>query len=352
MTKPRRRLLDWKAVVGITISVAALYWVLRNQDLGEMVAEVKRADPLYFILATICATAVFWIRAWRWKALLDPVRTGTTFRSRFGATTIGFMGNNLFPARVGEFMRPLALAREEKLPVVSCFTSIVLERMLDGITVVLLLFISMMLPLPSTSGVEEHTNHARLIGIVMGSGLLVIFAIVIWPARARLITASVSRPLPARFQSAAMNALEAFLKGANALRDPQVLTRAGSWSVVLWLVNALGFWLAFKAFGLPFDFTAALFFQGLLVLGVALPSGPGFFGVYEYWANTVLVLLWGANATTANSFAIAYHIAGFIPVTLIGLYYANKFGISAKDAADSETEVAEATIDNNPAPAR
>jgi uncharacterized protein (TIRG00374 family) len=343
MTEPRRkRLLDWKAALGIAISAAGLYWVFRNQSLSDIVAEVRKADPLYFTLATICATAVFWIRAWRWKALLDPIRTDTTFRSRFGATTIGFMGNNLFPARVGEFMRPLALSREEKLPVVSCFTSIVLERMLDGLTVILLLFISMMFRLPGLHGAEQHTGHARVYGAIMLTALLVFFAFVAWPATAAKVIGKVTSPLPEKGRHLVMHSFEAFMKGANALRNPAIIARAGSWSLVLWLVNALGFWFAFKAFALPYNFTAAVFFQGLLVVGVAVPSGPGFFGVYEWWANAVLVTMWGANATTANAFAVAYHIAGFIPVTVIGLYYAHQFGISAKDAAESEAELQEA----------
>jgi uncharacterized protein (TIRG00374 family) len=344
MTEPRRkRLLDWKAALGIAISAAGLYWVFRNQSLSDIVGEVRKADPVYFTLATICATAVFWIRAWRWKALIDPIRTGTSFRSRFGATTIGFMGNNLFPARVGEFMRPLALSRQEKLPVVSCFTSIVLERMLDGLTVITMLFISMTLKLPSLQGAEEHASHARLIGAVMLTVVLVFVAFVMWPATAAKVIERAVRPLPARAQHHVMNAFEAFLKGASALRNPVFLARAGSWSIFLWLINALGFWFAFKAFSLPYSFNAALFFQGLLVVGVAVPSGPGFFGVYEWWASTVLVTMWGANAVTANAFAVAYHIAGYIPVTVIGLYYAHQFGISAKDAAESEAELQEAT---------
>jgi uncharacterized protein (TIRG00374 family) len=342
----RRRLLDWKAVVGIIISAAGLYWVFKDQDLGDIVAEVRRADPFYFTLATICATAVFWIRAWRWKALLDPIRADTTFRSRFGATTIGFMGNNLFPARVGEFMRPLALSRQEKLPLVSCFTSIVLERMLDALTVVGLLFLSMTLPLPGMLGAEEHTNRARYIGLVMLGVLFVLIAFVAWPRQAVRAMERVVRPLPKRMQRPLVDALEAFLMGASALRNPVLLLRAGSWSIVLWLVNALGFWLAFRAFGMTYDFNAALFFQGLLVVGVSIPAAPGFFGVYEWWARAVLVSIWGANATTANAFAVAYHIAGFIPVTVIGLWYAHQFGISAKEAADSEADV-EAAVERD-----
>ncbi|MEO5510708.1 MAG: lysylphosphatidylglycerol synthase transmembrane domain-containing protein [Longimicrobiales bacterium] len=343
----RRGLLDWKAGLGIAISIAGLYWVFKGQDFGLIVSEVKQADPFYFSVATICATAVFWVRAWRWKSLLESVRPGTTFRSRFAATTIGFMGNNIFPARVGEFLRAVAISRTEKLPMVGCFTSIMLERMFDAFTVLGLLFLSMTMPLPALRGAEEHTNRALLIGLVMLVMLVLLLGFAIWPTRAVNFAERAVKPFPARVQRPIVDALEAFLKGANALRNPRLLARAGSWSIILWLVNGIGFWFAFKAFSLPFNLNAALFFQGLLVFGVAIPSGPGFFGVYEGWAKIVLIGMWSADETTSNAFAIAYHIAGYIPVTVIGLYYASRLGISAKQAADSE-DVVEKAVELEP----
>jgi uncharacterized protein (TIRG00374 family) len=349
MSEPRRgRLLDWKAVLGIAISVAALYWVFKDQDFGLLAAQVKAADPVYFALATISATGVFWIRAWRWKALLDPVRRGTTFRSRFAATAIGFMGNNVFPARVGEFMRPIALSRAENIPLVSSATSLVIERMLDAFTVIAMFFVSLALPgLPTVSGTHQFVDNARIVGLVMLVLLATLIAFVAWPARAVRVAEKVVAKFPARARRLIIDSLEAFLKAAASLRDPRILIRAGGWSIILWLVNALGFWLALRAFGLNYSFNAAVFFQGVLVVGVALPSAPGFFGVYEGMATLVLVGMWGANASSATAFAGAYHIAGYIPITLIGFYYARSLGISTRNAAASE-EVVEEAIEAEP----
>lgn len=349
MSQPRRtRLLDWKAVLGIAISAAALYWVFKDQDLGQLAAQVKSADPVYFGLATISATAVFWIRAWRWKALLDPVRPGTAFRSRFGATAIGFMGNNVFPARVGEFMRPIALSRVENIPLVSSATSLVIERMLDAFAVIGMFFVSLGLPgLPPVAGTHQFVDKARIVGLIMLVLLAMLIAFVAWPAQAVRGAEKIVARFPASARRLFLDSLEAFLKAAASLRDPHVLVRAGGWSLVLWLVNALGFWLALRAFGLNYSFTAAVFFQGVLVVGVAAPSAPGFFGVYEFMAQLVLVGMWGANAASATAFAGAYHIAGYIPITLIGFYYARSFGVSASNAVASE-EVVEEAIEASP----
>jgi hypothetical protein len=276
---------------------------------------------------------VFWIRAWRWKALIDPVRQGTSFRSRFAATTIGFMGNNVFPWRMGEIMRPLALARAESMPIVASVTTLVLERMLDVLTVMGLLFLSMTLPgLPSLGGSEQFAARLHQLGMLLLAGLVVLSGMVVWPAAStRIGNAAVSR-LPARVQPAAMSAVTGFLAAVGGLRDPKVMFRAVAWSLVLWLVNAVGFWFAMKSFGLNYSFTAVLFFQGILVIAVAAPSAPGFFGVYELAAAAVLVGMWGADATTSNAFAASYHIVGYIPVTVMGLYYAHRLGVSPREA--------------------
>jgi uncharacterized protein (TIRG00374 family) len=102
----RRRgsLLDWKAVLGLIISAVALYVTFSRMDLGNVMTELRAADPFLLALSSVAITGVFWFRAWRWRVILRPVAR-VPFRSRFAAVTIGFMGNNLLPARIGEFMR-------------------------------------------------------------------------------------------------------------------------------------------------------------------------------------------------------------------------------------------------------
>ena len=341
-----RSFLSWKAFVGFAVSGVALYFVFRDQDLGALVREVGQARPLPFAIGAFIATAVFWIRAWRWKALLDPVRPGTSFRSRFAATTIGFMGSNVFPWRVGEIMRPLALARAERMPIVVCVTSLLLERSLDVLTVMGLLFLSMVLPgLPGLGGSEQFAGRLQQLGSALLAGLLVLSALIVWPALSARAAHAVISWLPARARPAATAGVNGFLAAVGALRQPGVLVRAVWWSLVLWLVNAAGFWFAMQAFGLNYSFTAVLFFQGILVIAVAAPSAPGYFGVYELAAAAVLVGMWGADATTSNAFAAAYHIAGYIPVTLIGLFYWHRQGMTPNEALAPVALVPASTVD-------
>jgi uncharacterized membrane protein YbhN (UPF0104 family) len=102
------------------------------------------------------------------------------------------------------------------------------------------------------------------------------------------------------------------------------------WTVAHWLLNALAFWLGFKAVGISLPFSAALFLQTLIAVGVALPSAPGFFGFFEKLA-TVGLAVYGVEAARATSWAIGFHILSFIPITLIGLWYFARLGIHLKE---------------------
>jgi hypothetical protein len=339
--------LNWKTAVGVAISAGLLWYTFRGQDLGEMVREMGRADPLLLLLATALATFVFWIRAWRWRCILDPVQRGTTFHSRFAAVNIGFMANNLLPARVGEFARAYAVSRLEPVPVVAALSSLVIERMLDALTLVGLLFVAAAMPgfpdWPATSTEVDFPGIARTLGITVALATIGLFLLVLWPRQTvRAFEAMANRILPLAIRRPLVNALEAFLAGATILRNARLMIEAVAWSAVLWLVNSAAFWLAFRAFGLDLDFSVAVFFNSGLGFIVAVPAAPGFWGTYEFAARIMLVGLWAQETSKVLAFAVGFHIAGFLPVTLMGLYYASRLGLSLSGVARTEEVVEEA----------
>jgi glycosyltransferase 2 family protein len=336
----------WKAVVGVAVSVALLYYAFRGVALGEVLREIAQADAGLLLLGTASVTAVFWIRAWRWRAILLPIRE-TSFHGRFAAVSIGFMGNNLLPARLGEFMRVLSLSRLERIPVVASAGSLVVERLLDAIFVIGFLFLAIVLPgFPGLGspggGAIDFAALALLLGVAVAGALLVLFALVLFPQRTvAVIERVVERLLPVRARRLIIDSLIAFLSGLGVLRDPALLARALAWSAVLWLINGFGFWMGLRAFGLDLPFAGALFFQSCIALGVSVPSAPGFFGTYHAAARVVLVGLWALPEVTAVAFAGAFHLAGFIPITLIGLYFAWRTDFSFRAAQHSEEIVEE-----------
>ncbi len=344
--KKKRSIFDWKAVLGIAISVALLWWSFKDEDFGKIIAELRLANPWWFIASVAAATGVFWPRAWRWRTLLEPTYPGTTFRHRFRATCIGFMGNNLLPARIGEFARVFALSRMERVPIVAGLGSLVIERLFDAVFVVGLLFVALSLPgVPDIGAVRG----ANLQGIANTLAVLIVIAfilgalLVLFPKRSvGFFERYVARILPRGIRRPMVDALEAFLSGLGVLRSPRLLLSTAFQSAGLWLFNALGFYLGFKAFGIDINFAGALLVQSVIALAVSVPSGPGFFGVFEAGALLVLNQLYHIETERVLAFALGFHLGGFIPVTLMGLFYAWKLGISLKEVGKSEEVVEEA----------
>ena len=341
-----RRRLDWKVGIGLALSAAALYWAFHDVDFSLVVRHGSEADPLLFGAAVFMATALFYIRAVRWHWLLEPIQPGIGYRPRLAATCIGFMANNLLPARVGEFVRAYALGRITGVKVSAAFGSLVVERLLDGIMVVGFFFAAMAAPgFPDTVGGGNIAIAARVMLGVISALAVILVAIVLRPAAAvRVGRAIAERVLPEAFRRPVVDAFEALVHGFSVLRSPRLMLLSLVWSALLWFAGAVSFWLGFLAFGIDAPFVAAVFLQSLVALGVSLPSAPGFFGLFESFARLGLVQVFGIDAALAVGFAIGFHIGGFIPITLIGLWYTWRLGISRAEVMHSE-EIVETEVE-------
>jgi uncharacterized membrane protein YbhN (UPF0104 family) len=162
---------------------------------------------------------------------------------------------------------------------------------------------------------------------LFGSMFVAALAVVWKPAvTRRLAHAVLLRVVPARWADRAVSLVDGVLDGLSALRAPGRLGAVLVWSLVLWLTNAASFALAFAAFRLSLPWGTALVLQGLLAFGVAIPSTPGFFGVFEGVTRAAL-MLYGVAAASAVSVAIAYHITGFVPITALGLWSLGRAGL-------------------------
>jgi uncharacterized protein (TIRG00374 family) len=329
----RSAFLDWKALLGIALGVGLLAYSLRDVSLGAVMGEIRTADPVLFLASILVAVGPVLVRAWRWRGLLEPVRAGTSFMARFRATMIGFMANNILPARIGEFARAYALSRTEPVPLVASVGSLVVERLLDGVVVVGFLFLAMALPgFPGLGAGAAFGGRAITVLLLMGVIAGVALAMVLLPAQVTgLAQRLAGRLLPERFQRPVVDGLVALLTGLGSLRHPRLLARAGFWSLGVWLVNTYAFWLGFRAFGIDVPFSAALFLQSVIALAVALPSAPGFFGLWEAAARFGLHEVWGVELQKALGFAVGFHIGSFLTVTIPGLYFAWRIGLSFGD---------------------
>jgi len=331
-------------VVGLAISVALLAWTLHGVDLGAVAGHIRRADPWFFALTITCATLTFPLRAIRWRVILPgPDGSAFPFTPLWRAVAVGFMANNLLPARIGEVVRAYFVTRELPVRFSTALASIAAERVFDGLTLVLFLWVALLGPAGAGHSIESNAilvHIARWAGVVFVIALGIGLAMAWQPARTQEIAARAARRIfPARIAHRVTDIVAGLVSGLDVLRDRRRAAGVVAWSLVLWFVNGLSFAACFRAFDLALPWTAAFPLQALVGFGVAVPSSPGFFGPLEAFMRLTLGL-YGIPADRAVSYAVAYHIGGFIPITLIGLYELSRsqvrLGALRRAAAQSE----------------
>lgn len=343
----------WKTVVGIAATAFFLWLALKDVHWGEVAAHVREANWWLLGAATVVSTLGMHIRALRWKPLLEPVAPDVAFQPRMAGTCIGFAANNVFPARLGEFARAWVLARQARIPVTGAFASLVVERALDGIVLVVFLLGTMALPgfpdLAPGSQVQQGVDWMiRIVAVLLAGALVLVF----FPARTVALAERIANAvLPKAIRRPLVDALHAFIGGLHVLRSPRLLAVSVAWCVAQWAFLATSFLLGFHAFGITEPgYLGAVFLQSLIAMAVAIPAAPGFFGVFE--AASVLGLgLWEVPNAQAISFAMGFHIAGWLTVTGLGAYYAARLGIRVSDLRQTEERVEEAVEANDPRPA-
>lgn len=341
----RRRV---RGIVGLVVSAGLLWWVLHDVSLAEVWAEIRGADPWLLGASVAVATAGFAVRAARWRVLLLPNAPGVPFRPRFAAVCIGFMANNVLPARLGEFARAFSLSRISSVGMSESFASLVVERVFDGLVVAFFLFMSISVPGFVSGGVGADSTVRDLTAVgaaLFGAALVFLWLMVRFPDRTlRLFEATVGRILPPHLTERGVEVLSSFIDGLGALHDPLLFLRALAWSFAVWLWLSASIWLGLLAFDITAPgFTGAVFVQSVIAFAVALPSSPGFFGPFEAAAKLALGL-YGVASARVIGFATGYHILTFVPVSLMGVWYVRVLGLRWSDVERSE-EIVESAVE-------
>ncbi len=334
-TRPLGRARLTLGLLGVALSLAFLAWALRGVSARAFFAVLRGANPWLFGLSIVLATLTFPARASRWRIILAARGERVRWNPVWRATAIGFMANNLLPARAGELARAYAAARFLDLRLALSIGSIAVERVFDGLIVVLLLaLVVAMFDFPSavTVGGTSVASLALWVGGLFVLALALLFFLVHAPRRALQPAGALLRAvLPSRMAELVLRITRSFIEGLTVLRSPQDFARVVIWSLAVWLINAAAFYSGFLAFHLgPLPFTAALLLQGIVAVGVALPSSPGFFGLFEASSKAALGL-YRVPASSAVSFAVGTHLGWFVPITLIGLFYLARSGLSFHD---------------------
>jgi glycosyltransferase 2 family protein len=321
MSGLRRQLV---VVAGLLISGVALWLVLQTIDVGEAVAVIGRANPA-FLLAIIGVVAVqATLRAWRWSILI-PVRDGgprpATLRL-LPPMLVGYLGNTVLPARLGEPMRAVIAARRERIGMTEALGSVLVERLVD-IAMLAVVGFTAALIVAGPAWTIQLLGAAAAVGV---AGMLVLLTVGLEPLlrladRVGLGNRPVVRDLAARFV--------ATLGGRS--RRGALLAAAGI-SVAAWILDAGSFWLAAHAVGVDLPYLAAAVVDGVSVMGTALPSAPGFVGTFDLAASGTAGAL-GVPGAQALAMAVVVHVMTLVPLALGGAVSLAAMGASLGEVA-------------------
>ncbi len=304
--------------------MALLVWVLYKIDLSKVWTYAQHASGWLLLLTVVVATLTFPVRTIRWQLIL---RDGDGHRfpwiPLWHATTIGFMANNLLPARAGEVARAYVASRQLPVRFTTALGSIAVERVFDALVMLGLMAVAIAAPsFPAHALVRGRSLSAIAASTTVLFGVLLLMALLIahrpapWLA---LFARMARRLLPAHVAERLVHGAGGIVAGLAVLKSPARFAGVVFWSLVQWVINAAAFAVCFRAFGLDVPLEAALLLQGIIGFGVAIPSTPGYGGVFE--AATLLTLqLYGVDSNLAIAYALTFHLTTFIPITLLGLW--------------------------------
>lgn len=332
-----RNIIRTVVVIGLAVGLLAVF--LRNADLGRVWASVTAARPDFLLLALAITSGTFVVRAERWQYLLGPLGP-TRFSTVFRTTVIGFAASAVLPARAGEVIRPYLLARREGLSATAAFATIVVERILDLIAVLLLMGAFLIWFDPGLESRDSAVFRAiRFGGLVMApvaiGTLAAMFFMAGHPERLHAWVLKAESILPARLAAMIARLARTFAEGFAVLRSPGRLVAALAWSIVLWIAIAGGIWSVSVAFGIAMPFTGAWLMLAPLVVGVAVPTPGGVGGFHEAY-RIGATGFFGADNDIAVGAAIVLHAISVGPVIIVGLLFIVQDGLKLGGMARGE----------------
>ena len=326
--------LQWPLLLVVAFVAALLWWLFRDIDLAGVWDHIRAADAPLLLASAVIAMAGFAVRALRWKYFLAPVQPRSPFGSRFAAVAVGFMANNLLPSgRAGEPGRAYAYSRMEPVGFTAALATLVVERLLDGAVIFALLFLAILSPdFPAESLPTELAGAMRVAAVGLAIVLAGTVLVVAFPSRCLRVGARLVALLPpGRLSTGLTGVMEGVVKGLASIRGWRLMLPALAWTFGVWLLQSLSFWAGFMAFDIRLPFAAALLTNGAVAMAAALPGPPGYVGTLQVAVSIALVQVYGVAPEPVLALAIAWHAVNFPPITVLGLWYTRRLGISLRD---------------------
>jgi uncharacterized protein (TIRG00374 family) len=324
-----RRMKKWQFWLGVLISILFLWLALRGLHLSDFWGAVTNANYAWILPGVGVYFIGVWVRAWRWHYLLRPIKKIPT-KTMFPITAIGYMGNNIYPARAGEVLRAIILKRREGVSVSASLATIIVERIFDGVVMLAFVFVNLpeLAKLTSASGLVGNIQQVAILGTAGFIGALVIFlAAAMFPQRAmQIVLWLINHFIPERLHPRLIHITTRFLEGLAFLRSPWNALMVFLTSILIWLLETGKYWFVMHAFDFSVSFFALMLMNGIVNLATTIPSAPGYIGTFDAPGIAVLTA-YGVPKAAAAGYTLVLHVALWLPITALGAYYLAREGI-------------------------
>jgi uncharacterized protein (TIRG00374 family) len=328
---PRGRRFLQYALSGV-LTLLFLWVAFRGTDPAALAAAIRGANYGWIALMVAILVLSHWVRALRWRFLLEPIKHGIGIRNLFAGVMVGYLFNNLLP-RAGELVRPYVIGKLEGISKSSAFGTIIVERAIDTFTFLCLV---VLLPFIYAGPLIESFPWLHEAGIVIAAvtagGVAFLVLLMVrrdWTDR---LLALCARVVPAGIARRMERLVHSFLDGFLFLTRPANFAVILFLSAAVWGLYILMVYVAFYAFGLGnLGMSAAVVVQTISSIGVAIPT-PGATGSYHAFTSQSLVKLFGVDPPLALSYATVTHAAGYLSTTVLGLYYLLRDQIRTSEA--------------------
>ena len=306
----RRRL--WYVLLSIALAAVLLYYSLRGVAWGSVWATIVHADRLYLLAACLSTSIAFFVRACRWRILLNA-DTYFPLGTVFSATMAGYLGNAFLPARAGEFVRSYIISSRSPLSKTYVLTTALSERMVDAITLVLASSVVLLSVNPKPDWLGDVS---RTTAIAAGAGLL---AIAVLPHTGNLAERVLrALPMPHGLRDRLIEFAAQILLGLRTFHSTARLAGFALLTAVVWSIDCVTAMTATRALGFEIAFPTALLLITAMGLGSALPSTPGYVGIYQFVTVSVLTPF-GVAHDTALAFSFVYQALSYFVLVTVGV---------------------------------
>ncbi|HVM95479.1 MAG TPA: lysylphosphatidylglycerol synthase transmembrane domain-containing protein [Candidatus Acidoferrales bacterium] len=318
--------------VSVAVSAACLYFAARGVEWNQALSAMASAHYFFVVPMLLLTFLTLYIRAQRWRVLLRPLGN-PHMSSLIAATNIGFMANMVLPLRMGEVIRPVLLSRKENKPLGGILATIVLERVFDLLTV-LLLFGASAAAVGFSPSIQQWGYRLCYVAVLLTGGVL----FVRWQESLALrLLQTMLRPLPSGVAEPVEHFFRGFVQALEILDSPLTFLTLVGWSLYLWAAITSVFTFGMMAFELPAPLiVGSVVITTITAIVISAPSAPGFIGAFQFGC-TLALGIFGVAESRAFAFSIVVHITQFVGTIAAGVYSLTREGLSLRQLEEVST---------------